>query len=217
MSTPKLHRVVRFAQTSTRRFRTMQLTIRDWANHRLIAQAQGFPYTGDGEESGESIVKLWLEVDSQRRRMWEAPPARLRFESEWVIATKDEEQWSVVDPRAETIMGSHETASERESILDHAYPYLHFPDVNWLHRPGLTILGSEVVAGRTGVALAAAAGSQDFGILPGSDRHRYVIDVERGVLLRADSFFRGELIGVEEAMNIAFDEELPAHLFEDLR
>ena len=44
-----------------------------------------------------------------------------------------------------------------------------------------------------------------------------MLDAERGTLLRAESYSRGERIAVEEATEVTFDEELPDELFEEPR
>ena len=67
---------------------------------------------------------------------------------------------------------------------------------------------------RDGVALDVVPERQTwFWLLPGSDRDRYVIDAERGVLLRAECFHHDQLLAVEEVIDIRFDTDLPDQLF----
>jgi hypothetical protein len=209
----RLHRVVRLAQTSVRRFRTARFTIRAWTDHRRVTEAQfGHAFTGE-PETGETFVKLWLAFESARRSIW--APTRLRFESEWKLAVKKDARWRVVDARSGSVVRTDDTAAPGDTIVEHVDFYPHFPDAGWLQRPGLALLGTDVVADRD--AFVVSGNSRSSGILPGTDRYQYALDAdaERGVLLRVEGFFRGDLMAVEEAVDVGFDEDFPESLFED--
>ena len=193
----KLHQVIRLAQTSERRFRTLRLTIRDWSQTAAVCRAQGIPYDGEPDATGEGLVRLWLE-----------PPARRRVETgPWAAATDGKQTWVL-----ERDSGSVSAPPADDWHVD---VFGHFADVQWLTRRGVELVGPTEVAGRSGIELTLdpERASTRFWLLPGTDRYRLVLDAERGVLLRAECFFEGELISVEEAVEIAFDEDLPGELF----
>ena len=195
----KLHTVIRRAQTSSRRFRTLRLAIRDWSHTARVCRAQGIPYDGDPAATGETVVRLWLE-----------PPARRRVETTpWVAAADGARAW-VLDRDSQSV-------SAADPADWHVEAFGHFADLRWLTRRGVELVGPAEVAGRGGIELELdpERASARFWLLPGTDRYRLVLDAERGTLLRAECFFEGELIAVEEAVEVAFDEELPDELFRE--
>ena len=131
----------------------------------------------------------------------------VRFEDHGRIEVENGARWWIAQPG-----GGAVAAGE---LTDHSFAYWHFADMSWLTRRGVRVLGEARVAGRDGVELHVRRDAHSFDVLSGSDWYRYVVDTERGVLLRVESFFRGERIAVEEAVEVAFDEELPAELFEE--
>jgi hypothetical protein len=96
-----------------------------------------------------------------------------------------------------------------DDIVD---PWFHFPDVSWLKRwPGVAVRGTTQVAGRTAVVVAMREAL--FDIAPGSDRNVLALDLERGVLLRAECFLGDVPLAVEEVVEVTFDEPLRSELF----
>jgi hypothetical protein len=212
----KLHRVLRLAHTSHRRFTTLEMTIRLWEDVERIIEAQGVD-RGDAEvqEPHESLIRLWIDRGASGaggRAVW--PPRRYRVEELNVVMVSDWPRWRVVD-RDQGTVRSWEDAEPRVSGADDiADPWFHFPDVSWLKRwRGVAVRGRTEVAGRSAVVVAARNTMLD--IIPGSDRMLLALDVERGVLLRAECFLGDVLLGVEEVVEIAFDQPMRAGLFED--
>jgi hypothetical protein len=72
--------------------------------------------------------------------------------------------------------------------------------------------GEQKRLGRDALELHDPEGTWFLG--PDADAARYLIDSERGVLLRAEVFVDGESASVEEVVDIAFDEPLDASLFD---
>jgi hypothetical protein len=201
----RLHRAIRLAQTSRRRFRTLRVVICDWGHYRLIAEAQEHAWSGEAEEQGAREVRLWIASDAPpRESYWNRAPSRVRFEDRDRIEVKNGGCWWITPP-----------GTAAGAFTDWSLAYWHFADMSWLTRRGVRVVGEACVAGRAGVELHVERDKHSFDVLPGSDRYRYVIDAERGTLLRVESFFRGERIAVEEATEVAFDEELPDDLFEE--
>jgi hypothetical protein len=52
-----------------------------------------------------------------------------------------------------------------------------------------------------------------FGMTPGADSYRLVVDAERGFLLRAEAMLNSEVIAIEEAEAIVLDASLADEVF----
>jgi maltose alpha-D-glucosyltransferase / alpha-amylase len=79
-----------------------------------------------------------------------------------------------------------------------------------------SLRGRARVAGRAGYLVETGgpgAGGEGFELLPGANRCEYVVDAERGVLLRAAAFLDDEPLMVEEMVSVDFDAALDDGLF----
>ena len=90
-------------------------------------------------------------------------------------------------------------------------------DPGWLaDGPAPAFRGRARVAGREGYLVETGgpeAGGEAFELLPGANRCEYVVDAERGILLRATAFLDDEPLMVEEMVSVDFDAALDDGLF----
>jgi hypothetical protein len=212
----RLHRALRLAHTSHRRFDTLQMTIRCWEDAARICDAQGIELADDERpEPREWLVRVWVDARRPRastRATW--PPRRYRVEDVGWLTVCDLPRWWVVDRNSGVVRSWLELGPRLNRPDDVADPWFHFADVRWLKRwRGTAVRGTTEVAGRPAVVVAAR--ETMFDIAPGSDRKLHAIDLERGVLLRAECFLGDALLAVEEVVEIAFDEDLAAGLFDE--
>jgi hypothetical protein len=211
----QLHRVLRLAHTSHRRFATLEMTIRGWEDVERIIEAQEVDRDGaEVQEPRESLIRMWIDRGSSGvggRAVWR--PRRYRVEAGDVVMVSDLPRWWVVDRSQGTVRSWEQAAPGVSGADDIADPWFHFPDVSWLKRwRGVAVRGMTEVVGRPAVLVAARNTMID--IIPGSDRMLLALDLERGVLLRAECFLGDALLGVEEVVEIAFDRPLSDDLFE---
>ena len=76
-----------------------------------------------------------------------------------------------------------------------------------------SVVGMSIVAGRRAIAVSARPRRQwheytDCRLWEGPDEHRFLVDAERGILLRATSMFRGRAFAGKELRLINFDSPL---------
>jgi len=179
------------------RFRTVRLVLRDRydADLRRTATARVF---GDHEDPDEPLEHGPHERTS---RVWLVRGVSIRIETEeryrdtWV-GPDDETRRDVVGP---------------EQFLDPR---------RMLGHVRLTPAGRDTVAGREAVLVRADPRDHDelselFAAGIGADAYELAIDAERGVVLRSVAYLDGREFQRVEAIEIAFDEELPAELFEE--
>lgn len=191
------------------------MTIRGWDDVERIIEAQEVDRDGaEVQEPRESLIRMWIDCGSSGaggRAVWR--PRRYRVEAGDVVMVSDLPRWWVVDRDQATVRSWEEAAPGVSGADDVADPWFHLPDVSWLKRwRGVAVRGRTEVAGRPAVLVAARNTMLD--IIPGSDRMMLALDLERGVLLRAECFLRDVLLGVEEVVEIAFDRPLSDDLFE---
>jgi hypothetical protein len=130
---PNLDRVIRLAQGSSRRFQTLQLTIRDWANYARVCRSQGLPWDGAAEEEGEELVRLCTDGP------------RMRVDDRVWIGVRDHDRWWAIARD-----GQRRHSQEREpgsSLDDWVDEWPHFWDASWLRRRGTRVIGACEVAG----------------------------------------------------------------------
>jgi hypothetical protein len=205
---PKLHRVLRLAQTSFRRSRTLQMTIRDWSLPSKIERAQGLAAREAGDlPPHEDRLEVSFDLSGGGPSLRQKRLDRVRIETRLSIAAAISDNWWIYDKQSGDLRtGVGDLGAETDL-------WLHFPDVSWLRRPGVVVRGHADVAGRTGVLLTVPAASMGFGMTPGADSYRLVVDAERGFLLRAEAVLNGEVIAIEEAEAIVLDARLPDDVF----
>ncbi len=212
----KLHRALRLAHTSRRRFRTLELTIRSWEDVERIVEAQGMELRDDErQEPHVTTIRMWIDqgpAGPSSRAPW--PPRRYRVEDRFTTLVSDLPRWWVVNSHDGTVRSWEDAEPGVNGPDDIADPWFHFPDVSWLKRwPGIAVRGTAEVVGRPAVVVAAR--HTMFDIAPGSDRNLLALDLERGVLLRAECFLRDVPLAVEEVTEVTFDEPLRAGLFDE--
>jgi hypothetical protein len=210
---PRLPReVVDLIARAPERIRTMRGTIRDWANYRLIAKSLGNPWSSpDEHESGESAWHVWYELPTSRFNGMETPH-RLRVGKKVRpgevdhLAIRDGDRWGAWSRSA--LKALHDDGG-RDARLDLC---LHVLAPTWIFSDTVVAAGEQKRLGRDALELHDPEGTWFLG--PDADAARYLIDAERGVLLRAEVVVDGESASVEEVVDIAFDEPLDASLFD---
>lgn len=213
----KLHRALRLAHTSHRRFTTLEMTIRSWVDvERLVAAQEADRGDAELQEPRESSIRVWVDAGSGAagsRAAW--PPRRYRVEEAelQLLSVSDLPRWWVVNGHQRTVRSWEDGEPGVNGPNDIADPWFHFTDVRWLKRwRGVAVRGTTEVAGRPAVVVAAREALFDFA--PGCDRMLLALDLERGVLLRGECFLGDVLLAVEEVVEISFDQPLRAGLFE---
>jgi hypothetical protein len=164
------------------------------------------------------------EVIETTTRVWAARPYWFRWESTFTSEGMDERTsvgvkegelfWHrVADGEVHTNEGremSGTMTTEEERLLD---PSALLGAYRLETRSQTTLLG------RSGLEVTAqrrlGAHAHDFGLL--DDELALVVDVERGVLLRAAVVVEGEEVSFSEIVEIAFDEPIEPELFRPLR
>ena len=215
----KLHRALRLAHTSHRRFQTLAMTIRCWEDVERIVAAQGMEVReAERQEPREASIRVWIDAEPRRprsRAVWPPPRYRVEDGSTNAVIVCDRPRWWVVDRNLGTLRSSWEDAEPGVKGPDEvADPWFHFSNVSWLKRwSGVAVRGTTEVAGRAAVLVAAREAM--FDIAPGSDRNHFALDLERGVLLRGECFLDEVPLAVEEVVEITFDEPLPPGLFDE--
>lgn len=194
-------------QSATERYRTYRARIRDWSNWRLITESLGQEWDGD-EEEGESEWRLWLEIDEPGAPILDDPASRFRVEHRRggllhrLIVRDGDDYWSWAD--GELLEFGRPGADEL---------FLHFPSpvIPWWEPDRDPEISDGEWLGRPAVR---ARVYDDSFLGPASDYTDYLVDRERGVLLRAEAVVRGWPAAVEESLEVAFDDQLPRSLFE---
>jgi hypothetical protein len=196
-------------EAATERHRTYRATIRDWSSFRLVSESLGDKHGEEDDEEGESEWRLWLAIDEPGAPLAGEPPSRFRVEQRRdgvlhrLVAGNGESYWSWADGEL----------AESGGPEDEGELFLHFPSPVipwWEPEPEPEISADEWLGGP--VVRARVYGDDFLG--PRSDFTDYLVDVERGVLLRAEAFVRGWPAVVEETIDVAFDDELHPSLFD---
>jgi maltose alpha-D-glucosyltransferase/alpha-amylase len=92
--------------------------------------------------------------------------------------------------------------------------YAFLVDPAWLAEvPESKLRGAANVAGREGYVIETAGDGAGVTHVPGANRCEYVVDAERGILLRAAALLDDEPLMVEEVVSIDFDGRLDDSLF----
>jgi len=151
------------------------MTIRDWSVPSKIERAQGLATPEDGDlPPHEDRLEVRYDVGKRGPPLWQKRPDRVRIETRLSIAAAVGDNWWIYDKRSGDLRtGVGDLGAETDL-------WLHFPDASWLHRPGVVVRRQVDVAGRTGILLTVPAASMEFGMTPGADSYRLVVDAERG-------------------------------------
>lgn len=209
-------------------FRTVRATIRNWRDDEtyqaaferfheqldrrsgstsVLSVSLGDPDAGPERESTEELVRLWV-----------ARPARLRIEVEgrWArtLVTDGKTSWHY-----DVHLGA--IAHEREEEDDGEEEPLLLDPASVV--PGLELepLGRMTWGGREAIRVRARPREADeelfwhdlHGLAPGAEAYDLIVDVERGVLLRAAAYLDGEEFATTEVLEIAFDEPIDPATF----
>ena len=193
------------------RFETMRATVRNVSNHRLIAESWRRPWDDDLEETGTSICRVWYRLPLTPFAELETPE-QLRVElsddaGELVtLAVRDGSRWW--DWARSELGASHEEPN-------YASPgdcWLHLIAPAWIFSETVEGSGEQTRLGRRALELVDEGGTSFLG--PDADRATYLIDAERGILLRAEALYEGEQAALEELTDVAFDVPLDPWLFD---
>lgn len=212
--------------TSDRRWRTIRMIGRERrregllleAFHRAFDQSRGTvetPLLGSVPESDVRVERWALSVARDRKVR-----AEFSVGDETLVAVMDGERWWHWSPssggqtnEADPGDGGTHGTGPGAALLETAVilPTLSFE-----------ITGLAEIAGRSVVAVTAVPepSARDrfvptglHGIGSGADEYRFLVDAERGVLLRSEAHLGGAPFRVLEADEVAFDEELPPETF----
>jgi len=177
-------------------FRTARVVLRGPVDTDLRRAAMARVY---GEYDDDPAPEHGIR--ERTTRVWIARGLGVRVEYDGPRA------WTQIDPD-----GPHQIDEGPRQFLE---PGPIIPDLRF------ELTGRDVVAGRDALVLRArpAGGgpgaAHAFGA--GADEYELAVDAERGVVLRSVAFLDGREFERSEAVEIAFDEDLPAELFEEER
>jgi outer membrane lipoprotein-sorting protein len=165
------------------------------------------------DEPSESLMRVWFDRGARRYREEEGEG------EEQQLTVRDGRSWWSYDPFMGARSNEGEDASSRSTIGGSAeillspsklLAVLQFEQVEPGDRGGRSMLRARAHR-NPDARLPAAQGLSDFGW--GADAYELEADAERGVLLRAVSYFKGDEMRVIEAIHVAFDEPLSADTF----
>lgn len=191
------------------RMRTLRGTIRDWTNYRLAAQSLGNQWGGSSAPE-TAVWRVWFEFPASDFDDLETPE-RVRIEnlrggSLRHLAVRNGERWWAWS------RGELTSSHEQGTPADLNELWLHVIAPTWIFSPTVTEIGSREWLGRTAIELRDPEGTSFLG--PQADTAEYLVDAERGVMLRAEAFVGGESAAVEEFIDVAFDERFDPGLFD---
>src|SRR4051794_23320605 len=193
------------------RFETMRATVRDVSNARLYAGSWGRPWDDEHEETGTRTWRVWYGLPLSPFAELETPD-QLRVEKSYdggefvALTVRDGSRWWAWSQGE--LRASHE-APNYDSSGD---PWLHLIALRWIFSETVEAAGEQTWLGRRALKLVDDAGTSFLG--PDADRATYLIDAERGVLLRAEAFVANEQAALEELSDVAFDDPLDPQLFD---
>jgi hypothetical protein len=190
--------------------RTLRGTIRDWTNLRLVARSLGNTWNRGSTEITESIWRVWFELPTSLLDDLETPQ-RLRVENVRMgalhhVAVRDGDRWWAWSRGELTSSHEHGSPSDLKDL------WLHVIAPTWTFSETVLEFGEATWLGRDALELYDPDGTSFLG--PRAHTARYLIDAERGVLLRAEAFVEDESTSVEEFIDIAFDEVFAPALFD---
>jgi hypothetical protein len=214
-------------QGAHRSFRTLRGELRFWNHARRHYEAFQRQY-GDhaleiglvstGEGSDEPIP---VETED-RARIWLARPDRLREEltsghgDRATVSTLVHvgATWWSYNPGSGAMTNDGDPGSQHGSRLQRAL----VDPAELLPWRELEIAGPAVHAGRPVIRVTSRPSPRDTFLpdvrgISGEWPEEYLVDAERGILLRIATFIDGEPFAVAEFTSVAFDEEIDEELF----
>ncbi len=221
--------VVELLRSSGPRCHTLQAVGREWRHHALLneaftaerppgAQAGGGRFAGAG---GGRLVRTsgepWPDEGEETWRWWSEEPDRLRVEfavgDEMVTAWFQGTTWwdwsPSEGPRTNEGLGSVRHGKGPGEVLisparaARALDFELLGELRFLARPAHRLR-----------ARSFTRGDFDLHALGlGADEYEFVVDAERGFLLRAEARLEAKPFRVLEMTEVAVDTELPASVF----
>jgi hypothetical protein len=131
------------------------------------------------------------------------------------VIVSDLPRWWVVDGHQGTLRSWEDAEPRVNGAGDIADTQLHFPDVSWLNAGAAWRCAARLRS--RGARRLSSRPATRCSTSPGSDLMLLALDLERGVLLRAECFLRDVLLAVEEVVEVAFDQPLRTGLLEQPR
>jgi outer membrane lipoprotein-sorting protein len=208
-------------------FRTLKATLRQWEDYdrsRLAAeryaatpegQAEGLHEQVDGEEAApspgrlENVLRLWLERPDRLRE------ERQRSDGALEIGVLHGQRWWRYDP--EWGLDSNEDEPAVGSGIGDSTRHLLDP-APLLAELSLEPAGRTRLAGRPAIRLRARRRRSgfSFGLIHldrEAEEYEFLIDAERGIVLREAALFEGEEYHVREMLEVVFDDEISPQTF----
>ncbi len=141
------------------------------------------------------------------RKIWSAPPERLRIEYDDEVEVWSESETRIYHPGFAVDVRPHPPNVRPPFTMRLAPQTLveHFD---------LKATGRTTVAGRHVIAVRATPRDGAPLSLRKADEYELAVDAERGVVLRFAALIDGEVASATEVVEIAFDEHLPPSTFE---
>ncbi len=159
----------------------------------------------------ESTVRFWLEPPQRVREEWQSAHP---YGQNGVIGVRDGERWWRYDPRTGAV--SNQDDPEVGSGIGQWLEQLTDP-VDLLAGLDLVIERQSEQAGRAALAVRATprplANPVVHQFPHGADEFRFLVDRERGILLRRAMLFEGQELSASELVELTFDERFPPHTF----
>jgi len=218
--------LLRFICGASGRFETTRATIREWRDEDAANELREQIWVAQGEErSYAALYQAEKEYFERTWRVWHEKPHRWRQEVEPAAYSSSGTEYRVVDgkefwyyhpehgPRhAIAAPASWGSEFEISHVFDPSVAHLELEHLE------LEVVGRTLVAGREAILARAtrSAGWEDHRSEPlwwGADDYEFVVDAERGVLLRLASRLAGRAFDVTEVLDIAFDETFPKSTF----
>ena len=190
-----------------------------YSTARAVIRSVFTPIPGADEGEGEDAITR----DEWVTRIWLARPDRLRVEEDragWSIGIRDGATWWAVDSDG----SNHSNVDEPEvgsDIGDHTR--LLFDPSPLVGALKLEVVEETEVLGRQAIRMRGPrrpnvlTTSFELEELEPDDELEIDVDAERGVLLRRCSEHRGHRWFLQEALEIAFDEEFDPQTFSGAR
>ena len=225
---PALGEVLALMTGAHRSFRTLRGELRSW--HHTQRHHEAFKRQFRGTHSSEIAISLsGDEVDAppveteDRVRLWLARPDRLREEltslhgEERVLeATLVQvgETWWAYNPGAGAQTNDGDPSSHHMARLQRAM----IDPSELLPWRTIEIVGRVVHAGRPAIHIASRPSPRDAFLpdvrgIAGDWPEEYLVDAERGILLRLATFLDGQPFAIHEFLSVTFDEEIADDVF----
>ena len=226
---PSLGELLVLMQGAHRSFRTLCGELRSWRHNPRAHEAFERQH-GDARASQITLVSVGDATaeppppeSEDRVRIWLVRPDRLREELtssyggrplESTLVQVGDTWWSHT-PGTGAVTNDGDLSSQHGSRLQRGM----LDPIEMLLWRELEITGTSVHAGRPVIGLASRPSTRDscfpdgMGIT-GTWPEEYLVDAERGVLLRIATLMDGEPFAISEFVSVAFDEEIAEERFD---